>query len=315
MDLPATALTPTQFDYSNIRVLHLEPTTTCNAACPQCARMDPEFYDHDAHASELRIAQLQQIVPEQLIRQLDKMFMCGNFGDPAAAKDTLQIYQYFRALNPKITLGMNTNGGLRTKFWWQELASIMKGELDYVVFSIDGLSDTNHIYRVDVNWDNVVSNAESFISAGGRAHWDMLIYEHNQHQVDACRELARKMGFVRFRTKVTSRFQERPIEFLKPPVGYQETKSSGSIECHALQENSIYVSANGMILPCCFFGSQVFQRTFPWTGADIKSVVHSFNDLPEQWAIKPNATCSRYCTRSSKGTTFQDQWKTEEALC
>jgi hypothetical protein len=61
---------------------------------------------------------------------------------------------------------MNTNGGLRTKFWWQELANIMKGELDYAVFSIDGLADTNHIYRVDVNWDNVMSNAEAFISAG-----------------------------------------------------------------------------------------------------------------------------------------------------
>jgi MoaA/NifB/PqqE/SkfB family radical SAM enzyme len=311
MDLPVTAPTPTQFDYSNIRVLHLEPTTVCNASCPQCARMDPAFYNHEQHVSELRISQLQQIVPEQLIRQLDKMFMCGNFGDPAAAKDTLQIYQYFRALNPKITLGMNTNGGLRTKFWWQELASIMKGELDYVVFSIDGLEDTNHIYRVDVNWDNVISNAEAFVSAGGHAHWDMLVYEHNQHQVDSCRELARKLGFVQFRTKVTNRFKDRPIEFLQPPAGHREKKSQGPVACHALQENSIYVSANGMILPCCFFGSQVFQRQFEWAGPDLRSIVSSFNNLPEQWASKPDATCARYCTKS----TWKDQWKTEEALC
>lgn len=311
MDLPATAPTPIQFDYSDIRVLHLEPTTVCNAACPQCARMDPKFYNHDQHVSELRIAQLQQIIPDQLIRQLDKMFMCGNFGDPAAAKDALIIYQYFRALNPKITLGMNTNGGLRTKFWWQELASIMRGELDYVVFSIDGLSDTNHLYRVDVNWDNVMSNAEAFISAGGRAHWDMLVYEHNQHQVDACRELAKQMGFVRFRTKVTNRFDERPIEFLRPPAGHTPQQAKGKIECHALQERSVYVSASGMILPCCFFGSQVFQRTFDWSGTDMRSIVGSFNNLPEQWANQPDATCSRYCTHN----TWKDQWKTEEALC
>lgn len=311
MDLPATAPTPTQFDFSDIRVLHIEPTTVCNASCPQCARMDPNSYDHTKHVNELRIAQLQQIIPDQLIRQLDKMFMCGNFGDPAAAKDSLVIYQYFRALNPKITLGMNTNGGLRTKFWWQELASIMKGELDYVVFSIDGLSDTNHIYRVDVNWNNVMSNAEAFISAGGRAHWDMLVYEHNQHQVDDCRKLAKKMGFVRFRTKVTNRFNERPIEFLRPPLGHQMPPARGAIECHALQERSIYVSASGMILPCCFFGSQVFQRTFEWSGNDLRSIVSSFNSLPTQWASTPDATCARYCTQS----TWKDQWKSEEALC
>lgn len=311
MDLPVTEPTQTAFDLSRIRVLHLEPTTVCNASCPQCARMDPNSYDHSQHASELRLAQLQQIVPEQLIKQLDKMFMCGNFGDPAAAKDTLQIYQYFRAVNPKIILGMNTNGGLRTRFWWQELASIMRGDLDYVVFSIDGLGDTNHVYRQDVNWELLMTNAETFISAGGHAHWDMLVYEHNQHQVDQCRQLAQRMGFTHFRTKVSDRFRERPIEFLQPPTGHQAKKSRGSIECHALQEQSVYVSANGMILPCCFFGSQVFQRQFDWAGVDIRAVVSSFNNLPEQWATRPDVVCSRYCTQSN----WKDQWKSEEALC
>lgn len=311
MDLLPITQMLTQFNYDNIRVLHIEPTTTCNAACPQCARMNPELYVHEQHASELRLNQVQQLVPDQLIRQLDKMFMCGNFGDPAAAKDTLQIYQYFRAVNSKIILGMNTNGGLRTKYWWQELANNMKNELDYVVFSIDGLEDTNHIYRAGVQWDILMANAEAYIAAGGTAHWDMLIYEHNEHQVDACRELARGMGFTRFRTKVSSRFQERPIEWLRPPQGYTELSAGNTISCHALKEQSIYITATGAVLPCCFFGSDIFSTYMPWSNPVLREQVDSFNSI----VTEPDAVCKRHCSVTQDKTAFQEQWKSEEALC
>jgi len=33
------------------------------------------------------------------LRNLDKMVMCGNYGDPAAGKHTLGILSYFRGLN------------------------------------------------------------------------------------------------------------------------------------------------------------------------------------------------------------------------
>lgn len=308
--LPTTPML-TQFNYDNVRVLHIEPTTTCNAACPQCARMNPEQYVHEQHASELRLNQVQQLVPDQLIRQLDKMFMCGNFGDPAAAKDTLQIYQYFRAVNSKIVLGMNTNGGLRTKYWWQELATNMKNELDYVVFSIDGLEDTNHIYRAGVQWDILMANAEAYIAAGGTAHWDMLIYEHNEHQVDACRELARGMGFTRFRTKVSSRFQERPIEWLRPPSGHVAPVAGNTVSCHALKEQSIYITATGAVLPCCFFGSDIFSKQLPWNSPVLREQVEAFNSI----VTKPDAVCKRHCSVGQDKTVFQEQWKSEEALC
>ena len=164
------AQTQTPFDPAGINTLHLELTTRCNAECPQCARMDPRSGYRQDH--ELSLSQCQTMFTQGFVEQLDKMFSCGNFGDPAAAKDCFQIYQWFKSVNPRITLGMNTNGGLRTRFWWQEMADIMSGPLDYVVFSIDGLADTNHIYRRNVNWSTLMSNAEYYIAAGeiGRAH-------------------------------------------------------------------------------------------------------------------------------------------------
>ena len=126
------------------KILHLEPTDACNAACPQCAREIDSSFDKSA-LHHLTVDQIQSLIPDNIIKGLDKMFMCGDYGDPAAGKHTLDIYRYFRSINPDITLGMNTNGSIRSSGWWTELAEIMCGTNDYVVFSIDGLNDTNHM--------------------------------------------------------------------------------------------------------------------------------------------------------------------------
>jgi MoaA/NifB/PqqE/SkfB family radical SAM enzyme len=159
-----------------------------------CAReTDTTFNKSSKH--HLRVENIQQHFSDRVIARLDKMFMCGNYGDPAAGYYTMDIYNYFRKVNPEITLGMNTNGGLQNTVWWHELGCIMNQPQDYVVFSIDGNEDTNSVYRVNVNWTRLKENIKAFVSAGGKAHWDMLIYEHNQHQVDECEQLAREMGF------------------------------------------------------------------------------------------------------------------------
>ena len=165
-----------------IKVLHLESTDVCQAACPLCAReLDPLF--DKRKKNHLTINQILKHYDDNAIAKLDKVFICGVYGDPAAGKYTLDIFRYFRKINPTITLGINTNGALQTTFWWHELGKLFTQPLDYVVFSIDGLEDTNGTYRVNVNWKKLMSNVEAYIAAGGTAHWDMLVYRHNQHQV------------------------------------------------------------------------------------------------------------------------------------
>ena len=232
--------------------------------------------------------------------------MCGDYGDPAAGKHTLEIYNHFRSLNPNITLGMNTNGGLRTTDWWCELSKIMSGEKDYVVFSIDGLEDTNHIYRVNVNWNKVIENAQAFISAGGSAHWEMLVFEHNEHQVDQCQQLAKDLGFSWFRAKVSRRFDFIPItvDFLHPPKGWQDPHvTEGSIKCQALEENSLYISAQGKLFPCCYLG--VTNET-----------LDKFDNVQKSWGTDtPNYICKDTCTSNNNTkNSFTNQWQREVSL-
>jgi hypothetical protein len=284
------------------KVVHLESTDVCQAACPSCAReLDPQF--DKSQQNHLTVEQVQQQLSPEVISQLDKMFMCGNYGDPAAGRHTLEIYRYFRTVNPTITLGMNTNGAIQNVRWWSELASIFNQPLDYVVFSIDGLEDTNHIYRRNVDWNKLMSNAKAYIVAGGSAHWDMLVYRHNEHQVDACEKLARDMGFKWFRAKVSKREYTNGLE---APVGWHRpTYTPGKIDCHALAEQSVYIDAQGRRSPCCWLGAR--QENFI---QDIQEVSVNWDNLE-----LADITCITTCTTKENVTVFDSQWQREVELC
>ena len=186
------------YNYNDIKEVHLEITQKCQAACPMCDRNENGGKDnrHITNA-ELSLADCKRIFEPEFIAQLRTMYMCGNLGDPIVAKDTLEVFKYFREHNPTMWLSMNTNAGAKNTEWWEELAGVINNK-GAVIFSVDGLRDTNHLYRQNVVWDNVERNMKAFISAGGRARWDFLIFEHNEHQVDEARRLADEIGVERF---------------------------------------------------------------------------------------------------------------------
>jgi len=286
-----------------IKVLHLEPTDVCQAACPLCARETDKNFNKSLN-HHLTIDQILKHFNDGVIADLDKVFMCGNYGDPAAGQHTKTIYQYFRNINPRIVLGMNTNGALKNSKWWHEIGKIFNQQNDYVVFSIDGLEDTNHIYRRNVDWGKLLNNAQAYILAGGPAHWDMLVYKHNQHQVDACEQMARDMGFKWFRAKVSKRGF---TDGLEAPFSWQMPKvvdTTTTINCHVLAEQSAYIDAQGRMSPCC------------WLGARQLNFVTDFDAVQRTWnSAQPNLVCLDTCGSTNNGTRFSDQWQRETQLC
>jgi len=285
------------FDIKNVKSLHLEPTSRCNAACPQCARFSKDgiTINPNIEIKDLPLDTIKQVLSIDFVKQLDKMFMCGVYGEPAAHQNAIEIYDWFRECNPNITLGMNTNGSLRSTDFWNNLGIRLNHEQDFCVFSIDGLQDTNHLYRRNTNFNKIMDNASQFIAAGGRAHWDMLVFKHNEHQVDECMQLAKDMGFVVFRAKVSKRFINKPIVGLDPPEIYNPEHHFGNINCHALNDNSIYMNYRGELLPCCWL-------------ADEKYKIEDFNDIIGTWT----PSCAANCSAANNRSNFGRQWYREE---
>jgi MoaA/NifB/PqqE/SkfB family radical SAM enzyme len=266
------------YRYKDIKTVHLEITEKCQAGCAMCGRSDGHGrLNRHLKETELTLEDCKKIFPIDLIKRLRRMYMCGNFGDPLFAKETLEIFEHFRDNNFSMELMMYTNGGARNKEWWKNLASLDTK----VIFAIDGLSDTNHIYRENVNWNKVMSSAETYIKAGGKAVWHYLVFRHNEHQIEQAQELSKKMGFSEFQLKKSSRFtaDSQTFKHLTVPSkkeyvndrvhlrdkiaeaygSYQNYLDQSDISCMVKEQKSIYVSAAGYVFPCCWLGYEPFD--------------------------------------------------------
>jgi len=152
------------------------------------------------------------------------------------------------------------------------------------VFAIDGLKDTNHLYRRNVKFDKVIENVQAFIGAGGEADWDFLVFKHNQHQIEEAEELSNKLGFKRFNKKETTRWDDfdstgkwierksiqiedyslEKVERETTALGLADTQkekindtfNTRKINCNSYHQNrsEIYLAANGEVSPCCWLG-------------------------------------------------------------
>lgn len=197
--------------YHKVGRLHIELSSRCNASCPVCSRnfcggpVAP-----DLELTELSLEDIIRMVPVEIAQNLVGINYCGNVGDPGMAPDLLRIMQYFSEHSDKVIQQVRTNGGMRNPEFWtsmgeffvaqQKRAPINRANHLFnqpgVVFSVDGLEDTNHIYRRGVKWEKLYRNMKAYSDTGAVAIWEWLLFEHNQHQVEEAQAMAKELGFI-----------------------------------------------------------------------------------------------------------------------
>ena len=265
------------YNIEEIRHVHLEISSRCNAACPQCPRNFNGYPYNDGYAEvDLSLDAVKTILAPEFVRQLNQVNINGNFGDFVMNPQAVEIVEYLLACNPHLDLTVDTNGSARNKDFWARLGATGCT----VYFDLDGLEDTHSIYRRNTNWANIVRNAQTFAQAGGRAVWKMIVFEHNKHQVDQCRQASRQLGFADFISFASDRtaspvfdrqgnylydindyqgIREFPILFEKrttDQVLIEDVNPAYKpyISCQVKQQKSIYIAATGEVSPCCFLG-------------------------------------------------------------
>jgi MoaA/NifB/PqqE/SkfB family radical SAM enzyme len=276
---------------------HIELTDKCNARCPQCSRnvIDPVTGVLDERKElplkELSLEDFKSIF-DDFSFNIDRMNFCGNFGDPFFAKDIFSISEYIgkdiQEKSPNFKFAhFHTNGGFRSAKWWKsygELVSKYLPKKHMVTFSIDGLEDTHHLYRVNTRYDRVVENARAFIEGGGNAEWSFIKFGHNQHQEEEAKRRAKEYGFKAFIPVQTHRFwgkseksfifndeeytitaatdkvtQERQEKVKEYSRSYEVTRK---IDCHVQNKQEVFIDCTGEVTPCCWIGSWVYRNKY-----------------------------------------------------
>lgn len=273
------------FDYLEIRDVHLEISSLCNAACPLCPRNFRGYPYNDGYPeTNFTLSNAHVIFKPEFLKQLTRIWINGNYGDIVMNPEAIDIIKYFREHNKDFKIEVSTNGSARNKNFWVSLA-----ELNVEVsFCLDGLEDTHHLYRQNTSWKTIIKNAKTFIAAGGKARWKFVKFDHNIHQIDSCRKLANDLGFLRFETVDHGRnlgpvfnkhgkhthnignysgTTEFNVLFLKKTtdevllediVDCRTPKKN--ISCFSKNKRSIYIAANGDVSPCCWTG--FFPKTY-----------------------------------------------------
>jgi MoaA/NifB/PqqE/SkfB family radical SAM enzyme len=271
------------FKFSELQDIHLEITNRCQASCPMCSRNyhggieNPLIKNQD-----WTVLDFKKIISKTVLEQINGFYFCGNFGDPIINDDLIEMIDYAVSVNPKLNIRIHTNGGARKTEWWTKLAKALP-QTHTVIFAIDGLEDTHHLYRIGTKYETVIKNAKAFIDAGGRAEWCFIKFKHNEHQVEEAKNRAKDLGFYLFTEKNSSRFIGEPKfavfdkegttdYYLEPPTNsqlsyvsidivknYKEVLRDAEIDCYVKTTKEIYIDAYRNVFPCCFLASAPYN--------------------------------------------------------
>ena len=276
----------------DIRTLHLELTDKCQAQCPMCARN----FHGGATRSFIRNGDISLDVfkawfPPSFLSQLDNVYSCGNYGDPAFVRDCLEIFGYIRECNPTVRLAIHTNGGMRSTEWWAKLANVLGTQSNSeVVFAVDGFAGKHELYRRNTKFEKVIENMVAYVQAGGTAKVDSLVFEHNEHETKELETYLYDRGVSQVNFVSTKRFYEMSefeVQNLDgshaysiKPAQLPEFKQTPNKEIDKLLDNDfrrnvaaqsvidpqceteqgIYVDPYGNIFPCCWIGGDYLEQ-------------------------------------------------------
>jgi sulfatase maturation enzyme AslB (radical SAM superfamily) len=290
-----------------MKQLHVEASTYCNARCPLCPRSlygyKVEGVYPEVHLSVQKFKDALERFPER-----EYVYFNGHLGDPMMNPNIVELVKLTGCRT-----AVTTNGSIGSRQSWEDLA---KNNVE-VRFSIDGLEDTNHIYRQDVQWNKVMDRVKWFIDAGGVAIWKWIAFKHNVHQEEETRALAKTLGFVRFDASNQGRNYGPALDregnithWILPADGslepgnydvpdgikrYRETHQNFEVEdkvydinCLHLRDKDSYINAKGEVSPCCFHGYDMPGRPVV--------LLEDHHKLMATWKTKNcNPVCAMTC--------------------
>ena len=263
-----------------VKKLQMEISNYCNARCPACAR-ETSFTNknkrtyiglNDTFVSFDTFKDWMSNDSWESLRLID---FCGNYDEPTTNPDLINIIEWIFSSNvfsQGLQVNIATNGGTRNKEFWKQLGELSANHKYInqptlsrlnVIWGIDGLEDTNHLYRRNVDWNKLQENFRTYIAAGGRASWQFIYFKHNEHQDELAKQRSIDEGFERIKFRGT---KSREHNTVKPGEGVHklETKqTTKKVVCKACVrpdyfglDTGLYTTVKGTVLPCCWWGTE-----------------------------------------------------------
>ena len=299
---------------NNIKITnwHFESTTRCTLACSKCPRT---IHNDLLKILDLDVKKLESFFTDSVIEPVQTFLFCGNHGDPIYHRDFHNFLRFFKERSTA-HIKIITNGSHRSKDWWTKTVSLLS-KTDTIEFSIDGLEDTNHLYRKNSNWQNIM-DAFDICVGNVDTSWRFIVFKYNQHQIEQARELANKKGIENFIVIKSTRYSgdDDPLkpddnwvsDMFKKRKEWSKIKTKKKIDPACIHGIGHFISAEGIYTPCCHMSSlplnqkNIFYKdtkNFDIEENTLQEIQHNYllNQFQQNWNNWDSAhkTCQRVC--------------------
>ena len=302
-----------------IEWIDIELTSYCNIDCPGCFRqVKRKKVNNILDKDVLTLKQIKKWITKEKFPNCKLINFCGSIDEPTLHPELLDILNYF----DEIDINISSNGSTKTKSFWKKL-----GERKIsVFFGIDGIDQESlEKYRIGSNFKKVQENFRAFINAGGKATWQFIVFEHNEHLINDAKNMAKKEGFSDFRLIYSHRGENQESKKVK-------RNEEQNIICKYGEQKRIFISHTGVLLPCCFLNSEFlqsyatnehytdFQHLFKNTGDvlfnslkynEVNEIIEGelFSSVVNSWSKKPISRCWTTCKQAKQDVFIGESLK------
>ena len=269
------------FNIEDIEKIEIELTTQCQASCPMCSR---NFHGLIKNKNVKNISwtldEFKNIIDLEILNYVQIINFCGAYGDPLICKDIIEICKYIKD-NSNAEVRINTNGSIHNDKWWKELAKALPKN-HKVIFGIDGFKENHQRHRIGTNFDKIISNAKSFISAGGNAQAQFISFEYNKNDYYPLKKFLLEIGFSCVYKVMSDRFRNKSFVVLDKNrnkmyeltpdersnvVSFKdnelpdilEKSADSKIVCRSMHKKELYIDAYKHLYPCCEIAAMRYE--------------------------------------------------------
>lgn len=231
--------------------LHLELTNRCVLRCPACPRTTwHDLLKKPVPRNDLDFHDLDRFLDCDTGRQIDKFLLCGDYGDAIYYPKLFDFLSWFRGTKK---YWIHTNGSHQPEKFWHQLSEMLTKD-DRITFAIDGLADTNAVYRINSNWHTIMRAVDIMARGPATVHWKTIVFSYNYRDLEKIKKMAQEKG-CEFTAEKTHRYGNEslipPDDFIEKNHVYKHQFASDhtiEIEPRCMQSNT--VGCDGIFYPC-----------------------------------------------------------------
>lgn len=306
-------------------IIEIGLTSTCNLNCPLCSRNKKLFKDNhqtdnkfrkDIHIDmDLLMKWLLKVTQDQTEEVTIKLI--GAVGEPTMHPRFLELIELIQI--KQFTLWLSTNGSVNSTKWWKKLGLLLP-QKSTINVDIDHTDEKHQsFYRRGSNLTKIIKNVESLHKSRPKStvlQIQRIDFIWNRVNLINMRKLIKdEWNFFDNIYTIPSYWwdQSEFTENLSPwkskydilnkrIKSISSLRATGTIDCEAQKDNTIYVNYVGDVIPCCYINDYVLKNNIE----NIPNIKDEINIIqPYFKTIYTNnnplcSVCDKTCSTSAK---------------